>query len=200
MRLVCIHVGKTGGVHVHRVLRDGRIDHTWLGHCTPLTQAATDYQSDTLLIGIREPVAHALSAFDARRRRPGNWDQREAGFFKRFPDPQTWCESLGTPEADSAFEFLGHVSGGLPHYFHGDFPSVLSRTWIYDTNTLTRCMDVLCARLETAVPDENRRKHNAAPIAMTVSRDARERLVRHLGDAIELYRELQPLTLTRRGV
>jgi hypothetical protein len=199
MKLICIHIGKTGGVHVHRVLREASVDHVWLGHCTPLTQAAADYPSGPLLIGIREPVEQALSAFDARRRRPADWDQRETEFFTRFPDPQTWCKSLGTPEADSAFEFLGHVSSGLPHYFQNNYRSFLHRTWIYDTNTISTCMEVLCARLKKAVPEENRQKHNAAPTPVTVNQDARERLGHRLADAIELYRELQPLTLTQRG-
>ncbi|MEM9368197.1 MAG: hypothetical protein AAGD07_19550 [Planctomycetota bacterium] len=200
MRLVCIHVGKTGGVHVHRVLRDGNINHIWLGHCTPLTDAAREFPSEQLLIGIREPVEHALSAFEARRRKEARWSQREREFFTRFPDAQCWCEGLGTPEADSAFEFLGHVSSGLPHYFGRDSREHLDRTWIYDTQTLSSCMCVLFERLGCPVPIENQRKHNASPSRVDVAQLERERLRERLDEAVQLYRELKPLTLTQRGV
>ncbi|KAA5541547.1 hypothetical protein FYK55_18500 [Roseiconus nitratireducens] len=153
-----------------------------------------------MLIGIREPVEHALSAFDARRRKAPDWSPREQDFFRQFPDAQTWCDGLGSREADSAFEFLGHVSSGLTHYFCGGFRECLDRTWIYDTRTLSSCMRVLFARLNRPLPIENQRKHNAAPARVRVSHDARERLRQQLDQAVRLYRELQPLTLTQRGV
>lgn len=197
--IVCVHVGKTGGVHVHRVLREGGVDHVWLGHCTPLILAAETHPADRLLIGIREPVQHALSAFDARLRKQADWSPDENKFFARFPNAQEWCDALGSPEADAAFEFLGHVSLGLAHYFAGDYRSVLNRTWIYDTHTLSSCMRVMFDRIGLDVPIDNERQHNAAPSRPSVSHEARRRLCKQLVNDIEIYHELQPLTLTNQG-
>ena len=99
-RLACIHVGKTGGCHVHRLLRQVACDYRWKGHPVTLDQAARQHPKRVLLIGIRHPVDRFISAFNARQRRDHN--RFEERVFSEYPTVDHLVAKIDQPLAQEA--------------------------------------------------------------------------------------------------
>jgi hypothetical protein len=193
VRYQFLHIGKTGGTLVRRVLRSLPEEHRArfhiLGHVS-FPRAIEARPEMPVFFCVRRPETLFVSAFNSRQRagqptynRPWTWRERVA--FSNFKTPNELAESLsaGKPElkasAEQAMGQINHVRQGLRWYLRNveflerhrnDIAFVMLQEQLeQDLHAFATWLDV---PLELAQVPPTERFHESLPEDETVLSDA----------------------------
>jgi hypothetical protein len=193
VRYQFLHIGKTGGTLVRRVLRslpeEHRLRFHLLGHVS-LSRAIEARPEMPVFFSVRRPETLFVSAFNSRLRagqptynRP--WTAREHVAFSKFKSPNQLAESLAASDselkasAEQAMWQINHVRQGLRWYLRSvefleqhrqDIVFVMLQEHLeQDLHAFARWLDV---PLELARVPASRRFHESLPEDETVLSEA----------------------------
>lgn len=150
---VIIHVGKTGGSYLKRVLNMLGADPrqaTMFPHTMTVPKALEKFPESRVVFAVREPLSLFVSGFNTRLRKGkplynAEWSDTEAISFRIFATPNALAEALDSEDqcmkacAEFAMHSIFHVNRSLKHYLGsaGYLEEVKSRiAFILDQKTL----------------------------------------------------------------
>ena len=203
-----LHVGKTGGTTVKRMVRQNKLRNTPRGrlvmhqHHTTLPEVLAWNEANTGALFLRHPLSRFVSGFNSRLRegKPAKsipWKPPERLAFSHFPTPNDLAEGLFCDDplvedrATAAMNAMVHSRMHFTHWLR-DVDYLESRidriTFIgfqeHYAEDVARFLRVLGVETEVPVPH-----HHQAPDEMskTLSDQAQENLTRWYAEDLVLY-------------
>lgn len=110
-----VKISKTGSTSMHKAFLDANLVFVTYGH-----QKQVRGLPGRVVLCLRDPVARAVSAFNARRDQTHPWGKRdhstwEARFFARYPTVNEWADALAAPRNTEAQQALNQIDVLTPY-------------------------------------------------------------------------------------
>lgn len=202
--LLLVHIGKTAGSSLLKLLRDVHIPHSDV-HLFSLRHEAIERYTD-IVITVRDPLNRTLSAFnwDSPLTKSGRLQKRNksSAFYSLFPDMNAYASNLSADNAHGriARRAEGHIALDTCYYLAGVLDSLRKHGSVYAVDAASFLDDVRAVSLQLGwdinlsssftLPRVNEIKMDASIVSLTTPN--LNSLVNHLEMIGEyaIYREV----------